>query len=340
MSKDIIAVRDTIVHILDSTVGMPVLSDDRLDFGSDFGDFLREHIYRVLKSDDVKKCKFDEDSNVYNIIQTALDTGEDFVEMSKKIAGLLYEIMNGNINIPSADLIISCFEIENISFIAFLKMNYNEAYMHQTVYNEGNNVNSIIKYKASLPSKTQKLTEAAIINLGDFSLNIIEKKYEVNGEKVNYFSERFLKCKTNLSQKAKLAIVEKAVDSVQKEYFNESEQFEEKMKAKSVIHDELAQANSVSVEDVMTRVFEDKVELKEKFKEKLGKYHINEEEVIKPQNDSTTKKYEKQYLKTDTGIEIKIPMEQYNSSDKIEFITNEDGTISVIIKNIGHITSK
>ena len=62
--------------------------------------------------------------------------------------------------------------------------------------------------------------------------------------------------------------------------------------------------------------------------------------VIEPKNETTVKKFAKQHLTTDTGIEIKIPMEQYNSTDNIEFMTNEDGTISVLIKNIGHITSK
>lgn len=33
-------------------------------------------------------------------------------------------------------------------------------------------------------------------------------------------------------------------------------------------------------------------------------------------------------------------MEQYNSKDAIEFITNPDGTISMLIKNIGNIKSK
>ena len=37
-------------------------------------------------------------------------------------------------------------------------------------------------------------------------------------------------------------------------------------------------------------------------------------------------------LETDTGIEIKIPMEEYKDPDKVEFITNPDGTISVLIK--------
>ena len=41
-------------------MGMPVLSDQVLDHGSDFGDFIRAHIYRLMESDDMKKCTFDE----------------------------------------------------------------------------------------------------------------------------------------------------------------------------------------------------------------------------------------------------------------------------------------
>ena len=130
------------------------------------------------------------------------------------------------------------------------------------------------------------------------------------------------------------------VESVQKEFLNESEQFEEKMKAKSVIHKELEEQGEISIPEVASKVFEAKADLREKFKEKIEKYNIKEDETIKPVNENTKKKFSKQQLMTDTGIEIKIPMEQYNSTDSIEFITNEDGTISVLIKNIGKITSK
>ena len=47
MTKGDIYIKDTVVHILDSSVGMPVLSDTLLQFGSDFADFLKEHIFRV-----------------------------------------------------------------------------------------------------------------------------------------------------------------------------------------------------------------------------------------------------------------------------------------------------
>ena len=79
--------------------------------------------------------------------------------------------------------------------------------------------------------------------------------------------------------------------------------------------------------------------MKEEVIRKLDKYHLAETEVA-PQNPNTTKKYGKQNLITDTGIEIRIPMEQYQNKDKVNFITNPDGTISVLIKNVGNIISK
>lgn len=341
MTKGDIIIRNAIVHILDSSVGMPVLSDRELSYGSDFADFLKEHIYKVLVSDDKKNCEFiKEESEVYRLISDTNEGKMDFVTFSKEISTRLYSIMNSNIEIPAADLLVVCFEVNGIMQLALLKMNYRATYMHTTISEEGSNTNSVSKYRATLPSEGSKLTEAAIINLTDYKIKLIERKYTINSAKENYFSKLYLNCTSNLSPKAKLNIVEKAIETVQKEYFEDHEQFEEKMKAKSIIHEELESQGSIVINEVADKIFEEKPELKEKFKEKVEKYKIKDEEEIKPQNDATTRKFQKQHLTTDTGIEIKIPMEQYNSTDNIEFLTNEDGTISVLIKNIGHITSK
>ena len=79
--------------------------------------------------------------------------------------------------------------------------------------------------------------------------------------------------------------------------------------------------------------------IKEEFDAKMEKYHMEKAEV-KPQSSATTKKFEKQFLKTDTGIEINIPMEQYQDINQVEFISNPDGTISVMIKNINKISTR
>ena len=111
------------------------------------------------------------------------------------------------------------------------------------------------------------------------------------------------------------------------------------MEAKSIISQELAEKGSLDVPAVLGKIFKGKTEMEEEVLEKLDKWNIADTPVA-PQNPATTRKFEKQHLMTDTGIEIKIPMEAYDNKDTIEFITNPDGTISMLIKNIGKIESR
>ena len=105
------------------------------------------------------------------------------------------------------------------------------------------------------------------------------------------------------------------------------------------ILEELEEKGGFVVEELAERIFEEKPELKVAFQDKMEKYDLVKEEIL-PQSETTTRKYQKQHLLTDTGIEIKIPMEQYKNPGSVEFITNPDGTVSVLIKNIGHLEAR
>ena len=111
------------------------------------------------------------------------------------------------------------------------------------------------------------------------------------------------------------------------------------METKSILKQEIEENGAIQVERISEKMYGSTPEIKEEFDAKMEKYHMEKAEV-KPQSEQTTKKFEKQYLKTDTGIEINIPMEQYQDIDQVEFITNADGTISVLIKNINKIMTK
>ena len=340
MNKEDIRIKHVIVHILDSTVGMPVLSDRELEYGSEVAEFLREHIARISSGDDAKECRFyKEQSEIYRILDSYAD--EDFVAVSKDIAAMLYDIMSGNIDIPPSDLMVVRFKEGEDEYLALLKMNYKSQYTHRTMPLDGGegNSNEIIRHKSILPSESQRLTEAAIIRLDDLALWVIEKKYEVNGEKTDYFSFLFLKCSAHLSHKSKLSIVSRAVESIQREGFDETERFEKQMRAKSIIQEEIEENGGFVVEELAERIFEEQPELKAAFQDKMEKYDMVKEE-IQPQSENTVRKYQSQHLYTDTGIEIKIPMEQYKDPKSVEFITNPDGTISVLIKNIEHLEAK
>ncbi|MDE6386668.1 MAG: nucleoid-associated protein [Lachnospiraceae bacterium] len=340
MNKEDIRIKKVIVHILDSTIGMPVLSDTELEYGSEIAEFLKEHIAKISSGDDAKECRFyKEESEVYQMLNSYAD--DDFVTVSKDIATMLYEIMNSNIDIPPADLMVVRFKEGEDEYLALLKMNYKTLYTHRTMTledGEGNS-NEIIRHKSILPSESQRLTEAAIIRLDDLALWVIEKKYEVNGEKTNYFSFLFLKCSAHLSHKSKLSIVSKAVESIQKEGYDETERFEKQMRAKSIIQEEIEDKGGFVVEELAEKIFDEQPELKVAFQDKMEKYDMVKEQ-IQPQSENTVRKYQNQHLYTDTGIEIKIPMEQYKNPKSVEFITNPDGTISVLIKNIEHLEAR
>ena len=93
IAKEEIRIKNVIVHIMDATVGMPVLSDSELEYGSDFADFIREHIARLTAGDDMKACEFyEKESEVYHWLQEYKE--EDFVMFSQNVANLLYGIMN------------------------------------------------------------------------------------------------------------------------------------------------------------------------------------------------------------------------------------------------------
>lgn len=60
------------------------------------------------------------------------------------------------------------FQVAGQKYLALLKMNYKESFVHMTNAEEAGNVNSIIRYQATLPGSGSKLSEAVIINLPGF----------------------------------------------------------------------------------------------------------------------------------------------------------------------------
>ena len=278
-----------IVHILDSSVGIPVLSDQSMEVGPDFSDFLKAHIEKITESDDVKHCTFAEGSEVKELLQNC--THDNFVETSKQLAERLYDIMNANIDIPAADVAMTVFGCKGKDYLAFLKMNYKTSYTHQTRETDGGNSNEIILQRALLPGQGQRLSEAFVLDLSDGSLILAEKKYEVNGEKCFYFSELLLECRAPLSQKSKLDIVTRADDQVAKKYYGD-EDAQKKMEIKDIICNELEEQGEIKVSELREKVFPGSPEMLEELDEKLDRYNLSYETVA-PKNEQTIKKFQK-----------------------------------------------
>jgi len=337
MDENSIRVTNAIMHILDTNMEMPVLSDTLLDLNGEIREFIKTHIYKTMTSDNCKNTMLDgEDNYCLNQIKTYLHDN-DFVSVTRNLSTQLFDFMKQNIDIPPADVVFATFNCEGQSYFSMLKMNYKSSFIHFVENTDAGVKNTIIKNRTVLPSESQSLDEVALINLDDFSVKLIEKKYLINDKKEYYLSQYFLKCKPELSPKAKLDIVTKTAEQINKKHYNDD--VEKKMKFKKALYDNCEADGTINVARVIDEVFENNIEAKNEFRDSIMRKGIDKKE-FQIQSRNSFRKLERQTIKTDTGIEINIPLEQYEDKDKLEFITNPDGTISILIKNISKIVGR
>lgn len=373
IAKDDIVIRKAILHILDTNRGECILSNTLLDPGPDLHDFIRNHIYKIVSSDDTKNCEFDpESSPVYSILETWDEVDDaSFIETSQAIANKLYIAMGEGLDIPAADLLFVTFQAEGTIYLALLKMNYKESYTHEVTVNtpyelhqnvlnaeeisDPANIDSedtitedinadtpvintgIVKSRALLPSATSRIPEAVVINLSDYHIKLLEKRYEINGEKAYYLSENFLVCHTSIPPKKKLNILTRVINNISNKY--DGADLKTKMDTKSALQKEYVDRKSFDVEEIGNKLFGKSPEKKSEFDEKMEQYDLQYDNFTVT-NESTVKKLEKQVMVTDSGIEISIPMETYNKLANFEVQTDVTGKSTIIIRNIDNLVLK
>ena len=363
IGKDDIILRKTILHVLDTTHGECILSNTLLDPGPDLYEFIRTHIFKIYTSDDTKKCTFNpETSPIYALLRDWKEEDEDsFIETSQQIAQKLYYAMHEGMDIPPADLLYVTFQVERENYLALLKMNYKESYTHQIAVYDASDTYSpeneypeleegtpeeapasiihadIVKSRALLPAASSRIPEAILINLQDLSIQLLEKSYEVSGEKTFYLSENFLVCHTSLPPKKKLNILTRVVNNITNKY--EDADMKAKMDIKSALQKEYRENNHFDIEEIGQKLFGRSPERKAEFDEKMEAYDL-QYDTFSVTNESTLKKLEKQIMVTDSGIEISIPMETYNKVGCLEIKTDMSGKSTIIIKDIDNLIVK
>jgi hypothetical protein len=332
-----VIIKRIIVHVLDTNMQVPVISDEEHPIDSDVEDYISRHIIKVLKDDDIKTAEFMPESKIKTICEDILKDAEGFSLLTGKTAGLLYEIMLKNVDIPSADLICSLFELDNILFFGILKFNYRFSYIHYIDNLSEGKQNKLIRQKTTLPGENQRLDECAFINLENFTIKLIEKRFEVNGEKINYFSDLFLGCRGDISNKEKIKIFNKANDSFNKKYY--SEDYKKELDIRTAVSESFEENQAIDINAVAQRVYRNNPQMQKAYIDSIEEAGLMDKQIV-PSEKLIEKNFKKQILKTDNGIEINIPVDFYKDLRKIEFINNPDGTISILIKNVNKIFNK
>ena len=207
--------------------------------------------------------------------------------------------MHAHTTIPGADLAVVDFTRDGQPWLGILKLNYKNGYTHYTESVDGAPVNSIIQQRACLPTQSGKVEEGALVDLTDYSMKLLEKKFDIDGHKEFYLSTVVFQYTTAEPEKKKLqAIQDAAVQAVQENY--QDEPHVEAQVAMLIANQAADNDNKVTVEVSPARI----------------------------------RRMESRSIHTASGIEVKIPTEILSEDSAVEFLHAEDGSVSLLIKNV------
>lgn len=325
-----IIIHQAILHVLDTTLDAPVLSGGGMELTAEKTAYLQNHIEKLLASDEIRQCRPLPDSAFRN----ELEHNQDFIDLSCRIAGVLFDYMHAHTTIPGADLAVMDFTRDGAPWLGILKLNYKNGYTHYTETVEGAPVNSIIQQRACLPTQSGKVEEGALVNLTDYSMRLLEKKYDIDGHKEFYLSSVVFQYTQAEPEKKKLQAIQEAAAQAVKDAY-EDEPHADAQVAMLIANQAADNDNQVSVEQVRQQLAEEYPLAAVPFDDYVEKSEVLEEAAAPVTvTPARIRRMESRSIRTANGIEVKIPTELLNSDSELEFLHDPDGSVSLLIKNV------
>ena len=327
-----------ILHILDAAGGVCVLSDEALDVSDgSINSFISKHIERIFDDASLRKGEFTESSGFKYEVTEYLKT-RDIIPFSQFAAKRLYDGVSSSDAPDAADVIVCEFSADEKNIIGILRFENKAGYTHQVTQDEGRVKNLIINHYAILPTTTQKISECAFIDLADMTVRYKGRNRNIDGEKVDLIADVLLECVYDISPRESVNAVRKIAKKVTEENGGDSLETMSRMKEYITENVEEGENKYIETDKVAEKIFDGLPSMREEFKEKLEKAQVPEKVEV---NRYVTKRLSKDVkIVTDIGVEITFPAEYYSNKDYIEFINNDDGTISIQINNIGEVVNK
>ena len=325
-----IIIHQAILHVLDTTLDAPVLSGGGMELTAEKTAYLQNHIEKLLASDEIRQCRPLPDSAFRN----ELEHNQDFIDLSCRIAGVLFDYMHAHTTIPGADLAVVDFTRDGAPWLGILKLNYKNGYTHYTETVEGAPVNSIIQQRACLPTQSGKVEEGALVNLTDYSMRLLEKKYDIDGHKEFYLSSVVFQYTQAEPEKKKLQAIQEAAAQAVKDAY-EDEPHADAQVAMLIANQAADNDNQVSVEQVRQQLAEEYPLAAVPFDDYVEKSEVLEEAAAPVTvTPARIRRMESRSIRTANGIEVKLPTELLNSDSELEFLHDPDGSVSLLIKNV------
>jgi hypothetical protein len=332
-----IGINRAILHILDFNSNLTVFSEQELEIGSgSAAAYLMKHLERSFTDPSLKPGVFNQSSAMKADIAAYAKAEISFVQLSTQIAGALYQAIAQSDKLVSADVLVCDINVNGEQVVAILKCNNRVGFTHQVAQGEAGISNSIIHHYAILPSLAHKLDEYAFVWVATGEIRFVDKKCSIGGSEVYILPEIVLDCSSRISQKDTIAMVTSITRKVAENHGENPAMAVSR--AKTLIIENAEMSEYLNPQELGSAVFADSPLMQQQYRQEVAQAGL--EEAVRIDRNLAVRTGRTQKLKTDTGIEITIPIDYFQNTEYVEFINNPNGTLSIALKNIGKLVDK
>ncbi len=326
-----------IVHVLDCEHNNCILSEKCMD--EEYEEILKvlnSKTEKVFHSSARKLGTFQEMSICKKMLQQWKNENINFETFSQQLAQYIFDKKMELAQYHTSDLVIAVIVYENRRYLLILDNACVKGITHNVSNDEGYIKTEIIPYRALISTTLSKKDCAVLIELSDESIYCVENNVEIEAEKVNFYADIILQSSIIPSYKENIKNITKLTEALTEKY--DLDEVSIVPKLKSLVVDNISSNTPIQIDEIADEVFMNQPLAKDEFKSELKKQGVPKEIAV--ENVKPTRSEKVQKIKTDKGIEIIIPVDYMNSKEFVEFHTQPDGTISIQLKNINHISSK
>lgn len=329
--------KNAVLHIMDMVSDVYVFSEKELDIqGDGISEFIDRHLEKIMADGGARKAEFSQFSTLKQVLEKYLEDEISFVDFSKAAAELLRDILSKADEPESMDFLAARFTDEAGEYIGLLLLPHRTAFTHKVINGTEGAENVITRFYAMLPALSQRISSYAVIDVSDLSVSLGDKKRSIAGDDIEVIADRLLQCVWDQPPKDSVNRIKKTVVKAAEEFGINSAIAAGR--AKNYIIESSEEHRPFSPLELGEEVFRENEEAKRAFREKALEADIPAAVTVDiPKVVDSIRSHK---IKTDTGIEIKIPVEFMENDRYVEFENNYDGTISIKIKNVGKIVNR
>ena len=333
-----IYLKKAVLHICERDNNSMVYSDELIDLTQDSAaEYAKKKTEKITNSQ-TKLGQLKKDSKLGALLSNV--SADNFLEKSREFSEIWSHYYFQSEDSPSCDLLFVMYEKDTQLHFAFINLTHKEGVTHYVEQSDSSVSNKLIVDRAVLPATSAKPDEAFSLNLDTFTFELIEKKYVFSGEKRFYLSGYLIEQEKELQPSVEESAreVRKLAKSIGKKY--EDNEYQVMADVKEALYESFEEFGAINNDFIAEKVFEGNFSAQTEYKEEIKDILPLEPMELVDVREISEKKFGKQKLKMDNGIELIVPLDVYQDANSVEFINNPDGTISIVIKNIEKIINR